>query len=210
MKIPDPADEPGDDELAERFVVGWVDVADETAGAGSGSAAEKSAREKQGTRFRFETDQGPRMGSRAERGSRESTASHRSGAGQSGAPGPAGNKRATPTSRISTPLGQRRTSAEFTATASPARHARQGSASASSPSGRAAPGAPGPRRTERQLVAVTYTGDWYRLRIPEEAPEGADNGAEDGGVDKGGGETRRKGRCELVEYRRINVGGGGW
>ncbi|WWD20374.1 hypothetical protein CI109_104850 [Kwoniella shandongensis] len=46
-------------------------------------------------------------------------------------------------------------------------------------------------RKEKQLVAITYSGDWYRLRIPDKREE----------------ETTE---CELVEYRRVGVGGGGW
>lgn len=50
-------------------------------------------------------------------------------------------------------------------------------------------------KIERQLVAITYSGDWYRLRLPDLDDD------EDG----------KKGRkCELVEYRRLRVGGGGW
>jgi hypothetical protein len=54
---------------------------------------------------------------------------------------------------------------------------------------------------EWQLIAITFGGDWYRLRVPNEA------GAEDDGV-QAQKKTGRK--CELVEYRRLNVGGGGW
>jgi hypothetical protein len=53
---------------------------------------------------------------------------------------------------------------------------------------------------ERQLIAITFGGDWYRLRIPDDAAEDAE-----GEIQK---KTGRK--CELVEYRRLNVGGGGW
>lgn len=63
-------------------------------------------------------------------------------------------------------------------------------------------GAGEPRRTkmERQLIAITFGGDWYRLRIPDDTVEDAE-----GEIQK---KTGRK--CELVEYRRLNVGGGGW
>lgn len=50
-------------------------------------------------------------------------------------------------------------------------------------------------RKERQLIAITFAGDWYRLRIPDEGEEV---------------EGTKKGKCELVEYRRLGVGGGGW
>ena len=47
-------------------------------------------------------------------------------------------------------------------------------------------------KLEWQLVAITFSGDWYRLRIPLAAEEDV------------------KKNCELVEYRRLGVGGGGW
>ncbi|TXT12980.1 hypothetical protein VHUM_01381 [Vanrija humicola] len=55
-------------------------------------------------------------------------------------------------------------------------------------------------RRERQLIIVTYGGDWYRLRIPR--PREPEDGAAD--------ERKSKLVCELVEYRRLGVGGGGW
>lgn len=51
-------------------------------------------------------------------------------------------------------------------------------------------------RRERQLVVVTHSGDWYRLRLPRP-----------GGVDF---DVETSTRAELVEYRRLGVGGGGW
>ena len=49
-----------------------------------------------------------------------------------------------------------------------------------------------------ELVAITFSGDWYRLKLPAEVGDDADKAKE------------RKGKCELVEYRRLGVGGGGW
>lgn len=49
---------------------------------------------------------------------------------------------------------------------------------------------------EHQLVAITFSGDWYRLKIPSGDVDPDDRG--------------KKGKCELVEYRRMDVGGGGW
>lgn len=49
---------------------------------------------------------------------------------------------------------------------------------------------------EHQLVAITFSGDWYRLKIPSGDVDPDDRG--------------KKGKCELVEYRRLDVGGGGW
>jgi len=49
-----------------------------------------------------------------------------------------------------------------------------------------------------ELVAITFSGDWYRLRLPAEVRDDTDKTKE------------RKGKCELVEYRRLGVGGGGW
>ena len=55
---------------------------------------------------------------------------------------------------------------------------------------------------EWQLVAITYSGDWYRLRIPPSFDDQEDEGS--------GGSGKKKGKCELMEYRRLHVGGGGW
>lgn len=60
-------------------------------------------------------------------------------------------------------------------------------------------------RKERQLIAITYSGDWYRLRIPD-VDTATTAGKEEG--DEGDG--AKKGRCQLVEYRRLGVSGGGW
>jgi hypothetical protein len=58
-------------------------------------------------------------------------------------------------------------------------------------------------KMERQLVAITYSGDWYRLRIPEQS---GSTPHEDDDPEK----RRNRTKCELVEYRRLSVGGGGW
>ncbi|WVQ84518.1 hypothetical protein IAT38_006672 [Cryptococcus sp. DSM 104549] len=80
------------------------------------------------------------------------------------------------------------------------------------------PGARAPRvEKQRQLVAITYSGDWYRLKIPDGSGSGVasgsggdgEQGAGSGGKD-GEGEREGKGKCELVEYRRLGVGGEGW
>jgi hypothetical protein len=86
---------------------------------------------------------------------------------------------------------------------------------------------------ERQLVAITFSGDWYRLRIPDELSSTGDEkesshtekddakqGYGSAGRDKDRDRERdrdqerrdraKKGKCELVEYRRLGVGGGGW
>lgn len=54
------------------------------------------------------------------------------------------------------------------------------------------------KRIERQLVVMTFSGDWYRLRLPQPRPSGEDS------------EDKVKTACELVEYRRLQIGGGGW
>ncbi|WVQ66421.1 uncharacterized protein L199_004602 [Kwoniella botswanensis] len=62
-------------------------------------------------------------------------------------------------------------------------------------------------KVEKQLIVITYSGDWYRLRIPDDAS--LSTGTSGG---EGEGEEAKKGdsKCELVEYRRLGVGGGGW
>lgn len=46
---------------------------------------------------------------------------------------------------------------------------------------------------ERQLVVITHSGDWYRLRLPRNTDD-----------------PDASTKAELVEYRRLGVGGGGW
>ena len=58
------------------------------------------------------------------------------------------------------------------------------------------------KEKERQLVAITYSGDWYRLKIPASDIEGESEMEED--------DKAKKGRCQLMEYRRLGVGGSGW
>ena len=72
-------------------------------------------------------------------------------------------------------------------------------------------------KKERQLVAITYGGDWYRLRIPTSTGATAMSGPGGNSGSIGGGaagdveeEGKKARRLELVEYRRLNVGGGGW
>ncbi|WVN90882.1 uncharacterized protein L203_106125 [Cryptococcus depauperatus CBS 7841] len=58
-------------------------------------------------------------------------------------------------------------------------------------------------RTEKQkqLIAITYSGDWYRLKVPVPTTCYTDHTEE---------RKEKIGKCELVEYRRLGVGGGGW
>ncbi|WRT69774.1 uncharacterized protein IL334_006765 [Kwoniella shivajii] len=59
-------------------------------------------------------------------------------------------------------------------------------------------------KVEKQLIAITYSGDWYRLRIPDQNPNSKDENSSENDDSKKGS------KCELVEYRRLGVGGGGW
>ncbi len=152
-------------DLAERFVVGWIEVEADI-------EPDVEVEEKKVTKRLSGGHIG--MGSREERRSFGSDATSRT---------------ATPTFRADTPtMGLPRQSSNLG-------HTR-------STSGRARVKTPVPKavkkiRIERQLVAITFSGDWYRLRIPDQ-PEELDV------------EGKRKGKCELVEYRRLGVGGGGW
>ena len=158
--------------LAERFVVGWVEVEVDVDPDGDGHEEKKvTKRLSVGP-----TEMRPGMGSREARRSFGSDATSRT---------------ATPTLRADTPTtGLRRQPSALTG------HPRSSLGRA-----RVKTGGEAVRKTrvERQLVAITYSGDWYRLRIPDQRKE------EDG-------EGRKKGKCELVEYRRlgVGVGGGGW
>ncbi|WWC73615.1 uncharacterized protein I206_107587 [Kwoniella pini CBS 10737] len=66
---------------------------------------------------------------------------------------------------------------------------------------------------EKQLIVITYSGDWYRLRIPNNKINSIDvivnqenEKPEENGEEKKNSSTK----CELVEYRRLGIGGGGW
>ncbi|KAK4685029.1 hypothetical protein P7C73_g5125, partial [Tremellales sp. Uapishka_1] len=161
---------PGEnDEWAERFVVGWVEVDVEPVQDASASPGKRGS---VGSEKEILSSAPTSMGSREERRSFGSDATSTS------------TRTATPTfkdkerDRTATPT--RRLSYEK----KPERRVR-------TPSLIFAKQTPVPiKKKERQLIAITYSGDWYRLKIPQgENPEA---------------------KMELVEYRRLGVGGGGW
>lgn len=218
------ADEEG--EWSERFVVGWVEVDVEVdAPAANTSAVPSTGKVKE------QLMGGMNMGTREERRSfgsdRTATATTMStvnGAvmGSSRTP--------TPTMGRTAPLVGGQSGARFGRVPLP--HERSfsgGSRDAEKPSKKVTVSGTSPTDTsgrrsregakatvgtkvksrERQLVAITFAGDWYRLRIPAasttetlEVPGTA--------VSEGEEEGRKARRLELVEYRRLNVGGGGW
>ncbi|KAL1412541.1 Phosphatidylinositol 3,5-bisphosphate-binding protein [Vanrija albida] len=168
------AKEPEEREWAERYAVAWieVDVEDEAAPV----VEEKRPRRPTG---------GMSMGSREERHSFGSDATSTRTAT------PTLRRAETPTQSTFRGVGgvERRPSTGSVRTQPRARFRKP-----DKPAGAAK------TRRERQLVIVTYAGDWYRLRIPR--PRETDDGAPD--------ERKSKLVCELVEYRRLGVGGGGW
>ncbi|WWC92887.1 uncharacterized protein L201_007849 [Kwoniella dendrophila CBS 6074] len=67
------------------------------------------------------------------------------------------------------------------------------------------------KKVEKQLIVITYSGDWYRLRIPHRSKDEKNNFVYTEGEGKDEEESRKlSNKCELVEYRRLGVGGSGW
>lgn len=158
-------------DLAERFVVGWIEVEVDV----DPNLEVPVSEEKKVVKRSSVVSVG--MSTREERRSFGSDGTSRT---------------ATPTSlRADTPTtGLRRQSSGLTG------HARSTSGKTKVKTAVETGGAK-KAKLERQLVAITYSGDWYRLRIPGQVEESESDG-------------KRKGKCELVEYRRLGVGGGGW
>jgi hypothetical protein len=173
-----------DEELSERFVVGWVevDVEPEIVQPKETSAPVDERR----TSF----PGGIGMGTREDRRSFGSEDTSRTVT-----PTPARFERDTPT-----PPGTRKTSSTTTTTNT----ATKSNLSGTEPHRRTRVSSDTikHKEKERQLIAITYSGDWYRLKIPA-----SDTGEESEMEDD---DKVKKGRCQLVEYRRLGVGGGGW
>jgi hypothetical protein len=179
----------GDGEWSERFVVGWIRV--ESEAEASGGVGEKEGGNRHGkTPVNFTTG-GAHLGSREERRSFGSeTPSSRT---VTPTPFSKGAFIPSRTETPPTPRAQRSSAASTVSAGGAGTSANMHSTSttrstrptSSNPTGSGAKG-------EMQLVAITYSGDWYRLRIPQDDEAG------------------QRGKCELVEYRRLGVGGGGW
>ena len=175
------------DEWSERFVVGWIAVSLPATSASEGKKGDpKSGMSGTGTGTGASTG----MGTREERRSFGSDVTSRT---------------ATPTFRpkeregAETPNALSRRQSSLSTVDTAYNRGRSGSNTSVKPrfKGQPVPQAPGGRgmTVEYQLVAITFSGDWYRLRIPTESD-----------FDERG----KKGKCELSEYRRLDVGGGGW
>jgi hypothetical protein len=222
------ADEDG--EWSERFVVGWIEVeaevdAPNTVAPNIGVSTGKVKEELRG---------GINMGTREERRSfgSDRTATATTLGTVSGAV--MGSSRTpTPTMGRNTPLIGGQSGASFGRV--PLQHERSYSGSSrdterasrrvtvscSSPTdpsgarfregGKAAGAAPKVKSRDRQLVAITFAGDWYRLRIPTASAASTETSEVSGPTGNEGEEEAKKARrLELVEYRRLDVGGGGW
>lgn len=185
-----------DEDLSERFVIGWITVEVEE---DAPPAKDKDYRPNTQAQSENRYHGGIGMGTREDRRSFGSEETSRTVT-----PTPPSMGRDTPT-----PSGPRRSSSISTATRHPGGLARLPSTSTSStkhPRGRAGTGETNKVvRKERQLIAITYSGDWYRLKIPDS--DLANPTARDEQDDENGA---KKGRCQLVEYRRLGVSGGGW
>ena len=171
-----------DEELSERFVVGWVEV-DAEPDVMSPRATPVPSEEP-----RPSLPGGIGMGTREDRLSFGSEDTSRTVT-----PTPPRFERNTPT-----PPGSR------TSTATTINTATKSNLSGANPQTRTrhCSDTIKHKEKERQLVAITYAGDWYRLKIPASSIGEESEMEEDDKV--------KKGRCQLVEYRRLGVGGSGW
>ncbi|WVQ74326.1 hypothetical protein IAR50_003925 [Cryptococcus sp. DSM 104548] len=201
--------------MGERFVVGWVEVVvpvpvEEGAGVRFEETTGKREREERQRRTVPNPAMGT-MGSGVPMGSREERLSF--GSDNT-------SRTATPSQRAATPTQANiKTRGHSVA---PQIRLRGMSNHRMSPSshfsekgkGKGAGGGKVETRKEMQLVAITFSGDWYRLKIPDSGPSlSGSGGGGRGDTDRTGdeGEGKRESRkCELVEYRRLGVGGGGW
>jgi hypothetical protein len=178
-------------EMGERFVVGWIEVEVDVEQEPNPTPPSSNV----GGEKRASLNDGIGMGTREERSSFGSDATSRT---------------ATPTlaQRSDSPPNIWRHGTMNSATTANAPRVRMTSERSCSGSGTSRinkvkkvkiPATNEVKRTkpERQLVAITYSGDWYRLLIPDQ------------GLAQYDGPERRT-KCELVEYRRLSVGGGGW
>lgn len=184
-----------DEELSERFVVGWIEV----------EVEEESIKGKEDTSSPSQDERrvytgGIGMGTREDRRSFGSD-----GTSRTVTPTPPGLGRDTPTPPVT-----RRTSSISSNVRQAGLARLPSSSSTKSSRPRADTGETvRSRRKEWQLVAITYSGDWYRLKIPD--PDTAKAFDEPGQErDQEDGKIIKKDRCQLVEYRRLGVGGGGW
>lgn len=174
-----------DEELSERFVVGWVEV-----------DIEPETPEPKATAISVPVEEkrsfpgGIGMGTREDRRSFGSEDTSRTVT-----PTPPRFERDTPT-----PPGVRKVFG--TATNTYAKSALSGGNTARVRVNTSDTIKPVHKEKERQLVAITYSGDWYRLKIPTPDIGESFSTEEESKV--------KKGRCQLIEYRRLGVGGGGW
>jgi hypothetical protein len=173
-----------DEELSERFVVGWVEVDAEP------DIAQAKETPVQAEERRPSFPGGIGMGTREDRRSFGSEDTSRTVT-----PTPARFERDTPT-----PPGTRKSSSTITTNNTATKSNLSGTNPNTRPRGSS--DTIKHNEKERQLVAITYAGDWYRLKIPASDIEGESEMEEDDKI--------KKGRCQLVEYRRLGVGGGGW
>lgn len=173
-----------DEELSERFVVGWVEV----------DIAPDMVHPKETTipleEGRSSFPGGIGMGTREDRRSFGSEDTSRTVT-----PTPIRFERDTPT-----PPGVRKSSSTTATTGTATKSKLSGTDSHTRT--RLSSDTIKHKEKERQLVAITYSGDWYRLKIPASDIKGETEMEDDDKV--------KKGRCQLVEYRRLGVGGGGW
>lgn len=182
MKIGEDDREPQEREWAERYVVGWIEVDPEP----------EPEKDKPDRLALARKPGGIGMGTREERHSFGSDATSTRTAT------PSGRRADTPTQSAYT-AGRRDSGS--------ARGSNRSSSQSRAPrvtvqrkeggSGRPSPTEPKQQPPkEHQLVVITFAGDWYRLRLPR--------------VMQPDDEEEAKSKCELVEYRRLGVGGGGW
>lgn len=212
MKLNEDGDrEPEEREWAERYVVVWVevDVDDDEDEPAAGAPAPSPGLSGGPAPFRPKRPGGLTMGSREERRSfgSDATSTRTATPGSRGAGRPDTPTAATVSSALALERRSSTGSARRSAASTPQTHSQSQSRHSPAPPptrrrkastdsySTATVREPRTRR-ERQLVVVTHSGDWYRLRLPR-VP--LDTELESLST-----------KAELVEYRRLGVGGGGW
>lgn len=181
MKINEDGDkEPQEREWAERYVVSWIEVDVES------EPLERADRVHLSKRLTG----GLGMGTREERHSFGSDAT------STRTVTPSGRRAATPTQSAYTASLRRESAGSTRPSSSQSRQQPRVTVQRKTSDSVKGDAKSEPPKKEHQLVVITFAGDWYRLRLPR--PVASDDGEE------------QNSRCELVEYRRLGVGGGGW
>lgn len=186
-------DSGGDLGLNERFVVAWIDIEEAATDQGSKTSG-------LGTRGAADLAGRPgliRLGSGASKASR-GHGSRRGSGSTIDSPSDRATRRRSLREQYGAPPSPGPTTSKAAATAASGKTLSETE-----------------RKTDKvQLVAITYSGEWLRIGLPE--PDAANEGEDKGQTDnanakaKAATEAARADRCKLLEYRKMSTAIGGW